>query len=51
MKQILALLGAVLISIGMFGCSGGSASDAAPSPPVSDDLEWDQGNWDEDEWV
>ena len=50
MTRMLALLGAFLIGVGVVGCSGGSGSDSAPPQPVSEDLDWDQGNWDAKDW-
>ncbi len=32
------------------GASGSGPEADPPSPPVSDELSWDDANWDEKEW-
>ena len=50
------LRNAVLLVIAFFGLSacsdGGSAAPVSPPPPppVDMELDWDQGNWDEENW-
>ena len=50
---LFALVVASLIN----ACGGGSSTAAIsppppppPPPPIDTDLDWDQGNWDEENW-
>ena len=44
----------ILLSIfALSACGGGGGSggnNQQPLPPVDTDLDWDQGNWDEENW-
>jgi hypothetical protein len=46
---------AVTMLVMVSACGGGSSSDPAspppPPPPTADNsLDWDNGNWDEEDW-
>ena len=47
--QTIATLCFVLASL--TACGGGGGSDTTTPPPVDTTLDWDQGNWDEEDWV
>jgi len=35
---------------GLSACGGGGGNGGGNQPPVDNDLDWDQGNWDEENW-
>jgi len=53
MTKCINRLSVVLLSLSLLSaCGGGSSSApaAAPPPPVDTQLDWDQGNWDQEDW-
>ena len=46
MCRILYLL---IAAVFLAGCSSGGNNDRKPPPPDTD-LDWDQGNWNEQDW-
>ena len=50
-KCLEMLLWAVVVSVGLYGCSGGGGSSVdTTTPEESNTLKWDEGNWDGKEW-
>ena len=56
--QLMIRIGFVLLLAltGVSACGGGSsggsapASQSPPPPTASTNLDWDEGNWDEEDW-
>ena len=45
------ILTVLTIGIALTSCGGGSSPPPAQQPPPIDtQLDWDQGNWDEQDW-
>lgn len=44
------LLITVVFGLMLSACGGGSSPPPAPPAPVDTMLDWDQGNWDEENW-
>ena len=40
-----------LVLFALSGCGGSGGSNDIATPPATDtNLDWDQGNWDEEDW-
>lgn len=53
MQRVFSLLVLVALSLGLSAChhgGGGASSNAAPASGGSQQLTWDQGNWNQTNW-
>ena len=49
-RLIRVFLVGLLATLALSACGGGSSPPPQQVPPIDTMLDWDQGNWDEENW-